>query len=185
MSRQHDRKGTRQPTTAKQTSNISSKVAGATGPPPPGRMSGRMAMKFGFAIVVLTLFWANTILYETLTTPGKVNLHHKLTGELTMTITKTVLYVFMFIQCLLLLMCGVCGMSRCFKNIAAFLKITTVFSIVYASITYYTLRTQQNRYQVRPCTTSTPPRLLYHPHYYSCYLLYPTTIPDHYMYCHH
>ena len=131
--------------------DISSKVTGsargsATEPPP----RARIAKKLGFVVIVLTLFRANTILYGTLTTPGKVNLHHKLTGELTMTITTTILHLFMFVQCLLLLMCGVCGTSRCFKNIVAFLKITTVFSFVYASITYYTLRTQQNRYQVRP-----------------------------------
>ena len=150
--------------------DISSKVTGsargsATEPPP----RARIAKKLGFVVIVLTLFRANTILYGTLTTPGKVNLHHKLTGELTMTITTTILHLFMFVQCLLLLMCGVCGTSRCFKNIVAFLKITTVFSFVYASITYYTLRTQQNRYQVRPyifIRLPLPYNYDYHHYYY-------------------
>ena len=166
-----ERKKGRHSITANLLNDISSKVTGsargsATEPPP----RARIAKKLGFVVIVLTLFRANTILYGTLTTPGKVNLHHKLTGELTMTITTTILHLFMFVQCLLLLMCGVCGTSRCFKNIVAFLKITTVFSFVYASITYYTLRTQQNRYQVRPYILILP--LPYNYDYHHCYYYY-------------
>ena len=85
-------------------------------PPPPSRTPSR-SKQFLATIFVLILFQrANLMLYEFATTPGKINIHKKLTQELQQSIVQSILFWFMFIQGILILLLLSFGLSRCMRG---------------------------------------------------------------------
>ena len=147
-------------------------------PPPPSRTPSR-SKQFLATIFVLILFQrANLMLYEFATTPGKINIHKKLTQELQQSIVQSILFWFMFIQGILILLLLSFGLSRCMRGFIHCAKWSMLVAVGLGIYSYVRIKMEHERFELLMTTASeNSDSICQFPSYFPGWLWPPLVVP--------
>ena len=128
-------------------------------------------------ILLLALIQANVWLYLSMTNPGKLDLHKKLTNQLQTIITKTIISSLMIIQGFFIVLYLYYGLSQCLKKVARSIKYFIGIVFCYGIFSYSYLKIEQLRFQNTMETSGVSINSCRFPEYYPGWLFPSFLVP--------